>query len=150
MYRPANYRVSCSAEEGGQWKFADLHQNKDYIFGFSISVAFFSYVDCNGANTVPRRKEAPSFRKFALTALYTVLTRYYAPFVYRPPFHFARICCEGIFISNLSPPDHGRTLRLRRTRGRLELTVPPYIECSYLLASDTPTKPLATRRQARS
>ena len=21
-----------------------------------------------------------------------------------PPFHFARICCEGIFISNLSPP----------------------------------------------
>ena len=67
-----------------------------------------------------------------------------------PPFHFARIRCEGIFISNLSPPDHGRTLRLRRTRGRLELTVPPYIECSYLLASDTPTKRLATRRQARS
>ena len=67
-----------------------------------------------------------------------------------PPFHFARIRCEGIFISNLSPPDHGRTLRLRRTRGRLELTVPPYIECSYLLASDKPTKPLATRRQARS
>ena len=28
-----------------------------------------------------------------------------------PPFHFARIRCEGIFISNLSPPDHGRTLR---------------------------------------
>ena len=33
-----------------------------------------------------------------------LLTRYYAPFVYKPPFHFARIRCEGIFISNLSPP----------------------------------------------
>ena len=34
----------------------------------------------------------------------TVLARYYAPFVYKPPFRFARIRCEGIFISNLSPP----------------------------------------------
>ena len=72
-----------------------------------------------------------------------------------PPFRFARIRCEGIFISNLSPPpppppDHGRTLQLRQTRGRLELSVPPYIERSYLLASDTPTKRLATRQQARS
>ena len=69
-----------------------------------------------------------------------------------PPFRFARIRCEGIFISNLliASPDNGRTLRLQRMRGRLELTVPPYIECSYLLTSDTPTKRLATRRQARS
>ena len=34
--------------------------------------------------------------------------------------------------------------------GRLELIVPPYIESSYLLARDTPTKRLATQQQARS
>ena len=64
------------------------------------------------------------------------------------PSHFAQIRCEGIFISNLSPPpNHWRTLLLRQTRGRLELTVPPYIECSYLLASDTPTRRLAMWQQ---
>ena len=36
-----------------------------------------------------------------------------------------------------------RTEELRQMRGRLELTVPPCIESSYLLASDTPTKRLA-------
>ena len=35
---------------------------------------------------------------------------------------------------------NGRTLHLQRTRERLELTIPPYIESSYLLASGTPTK----------
>ena len=62
------------------------------------------------------------------------------PLFISPPFHFARICCGGIFISNLHPPlaihgefsKNGRTLELRQTRGRLELTVPPYIESSYL------------------
>ena len=44
----------------------------------------------------------------------------------------------------------GRTLRLQQTRGRLKLTVPPYIESSYLLASNSPAKWLATRQQARS
>ena len=44
-----------------------LHQNKDCIFGFSIPVASFSYVDWIGANTVPRRKEVPTLRKFYLT-----------------------------------------------------------------------------------
>ena len=38
-----------------------LHQNKVYIFGFSTSVASFPYIDCIGANTVPRCKIAPSF-----------------------------------------------------------------------------------------
>ena len=72
------------------------------------------------------------------------------PLFISPPFRFARICCEGIFISNLiASLDHGRTLRLWRMRGRLQLTIPTYIECSYLLTSDTPTKRLATRRQAR-
>ena len=43
-----------------------------------------------------------------------------------------------------------QSLQLRQTRGRLELTVPPYIhmESSYLLASDTPTERLAMRWQA--
>ena len=67
-----------------------------------------------------------------------------------PPFHFARIRREGIFISNLRPPDRGRTLRLRRATGRLEITVPPYIKCSYLPANDTLTKRLATQQQAHS
>ena len=49
-----------------------LHQTKVYIFGFSISVASFSYIDCIGANTVPRWKVAPSFLKFTLTALYAM------------------------------------------------------------------------------
>ena len=55
----------------------------------------------------------------------TVLARYYAPFVYNPPPSFLHefAAKASIFISNLSPPDHGRTLRLRRTGGRLELTV---------------------------
>ena len=44
----------------------------------------------------------------------------------------------------------GRTLRLQQTRGRLEFTVPHYIKSSYLLASDTLTKQLATRRQVHS
>ena len=34
----------------------------------------------------------------------TVLTRNYAPFNYKPPSLFAKICCGGIIISNLSPP----------------------------------------------
>ena len=44
-------------------------------------------------------------------------------------------------------PNHRRTLQLRRTRGRLEIT---YLEYSYLPASDTPTKRLVTQRQARN
>ena len=72
----------------------------------------------------------------------TVLTRYYAPFVYKPPLPFCTNSLRRYIYLQFKPPppDHGRTLRLRRTRGRSELTVPPYIECSYLLASDTPTK----------
>ena len=45
------------------------------------------------------------------------------PFI-SPPLLFPWICCWGIFISNLCPP---WPLRLQRTRGRLELTVPLYI-----------------------
>ena len=40
------------------------------------------------------------------------------------PLLFAWICCWGIFISSLRLP---QPLRLWRTRGRLELTVPPYV-----------------------
>ena len=57
---------------------------------------------------------------------------------------FAKICCGGIpYMENLIPVIHnknGRTLWLRQTRGRLELTVPLYIESSYLLASYTPAR----------
>ena len=45
---------------------------------------------------------------------------------------------------------NGRTLQLQQMRGRLELTVPPYIESSYLLTSDTPTKQLAMLQHACS
>ena len=43
---------------------------------------------------------------------------------------------------------NGRTLRLRHTRGRLELTIPPCIQSSYLLAGNTPTERLVMRQQA--
>ena len=57
------------------------------------------------------------------------------PSIISPTFQFAKVCCGGIFISSLCPPwpymenltihnKNGRTLWLRRTRGRLELTVP--------------------------
>ena len=88
----------------------------------------------------------------------TVLTRHYAPFNYKPPITiFVNLLWRYIYLQ-FTPPStvhgkfiqDGRTLLLRRTRGRLELTVPPYEESSYLLASDTSTKQLATRRQACS
>ena len=47
-----------------------VHQNKHYVFGFSIPVVSFSYIDCIGANTVPRWQVAPRFHKFTLTTLY--------------------------------------------------------------------------------
>ena len=80
-------------------------------------------------------------------------TRHYAPFDHNPPLLFAKICCGGICISNLCSSwpymenlqEERKTLWLWRTRGRLELTIPPYIESSNLLASDTPTKWLAAR-----
>ena len=34
----------------------------------------------------------------------TVLARYYAPFIYKPPFRFARICCEGNIYLQFKPP----------------------------------------------
>ena len=75
-----------------------------------------------------------------------------------PPYYFQKFAVE-IYLSPIyAPPSaihgkfdkNGRTLQLRQTRGRLELTVPPCIESSYLLGSDTPTKQLTTWRQARS
>ena len=68
---------------------------------------------------------------------------------------FAQICCGSMFISNVHPPQpyinkNRRTLQLSRTRGRLELTIPPYIESRYLLANDALTKRLASKRQVHS
>ena len=80
----------------------------------------------------PLRLKAP------LTICINLLSRYiYLQFM--PP-----LAIHGKFNKN------ERTLWLRWTRGRLELTVPPYIESSYLLASNTPTKRLAMWQQARS
>ena len=53
------------------------------------------------------------------------------------------------YIENLVRTEE-RSLRLSRMRGRLEVTVQPYVESSYLLASDTPTKRLTSKQQARS
>ena len=65
-----------------------------------------------------------------------------------PPLLFSWICCRGIFISNLCPPQR---LQLWWMRERSELIVPPYIRslATCILASDTPTKRFATRRRAR-
>ena len=70
-----------------------LHQNKVYIFGFSIPVGSLSYIDCIDANTVPRWKVAPSFRKFTLTALYGD--------AWKPVF------CRPVLRSGLSAPKQG-------------------------------------------
>ena len=83
----------------------------------------------------------------------TILTRHYALFDYNPPL---TICINRRYIYfQFTPPSaihkkNGRTLWLQQTRGRLVLTIPPYMESSYLLASDTLTKWLATPQQVRS
>ena len=51
----------------GQCKFAEPKQG--LLYGFSIPVASFSYVDWIGANTVPRRRK-PRPPQFALTVPY--------------------------------------------------------------------------------
>ena len=63
---------------------------------------------------------------------------------------YCNLLWRYIYLQFKPPPNHERTPRLRRMRGTLEITIPPYVECSYLLASDTPTKWLATQWQARS
>ena len=74
-----------------------------------------------------------------------------------PPYNLHKLLRWYIYLQFTFPSAiHGkfnknrRTLRLQRTRGRLELTVPPHIDSSYLLASDTPTKRLVMQRQACS
>ena len=62
------------------------------------------------------------------------------PLITHPPYYLHKFAAE---VYQFTPPSvlhgkfnkNGRTLRLRRTRGRLELTVPPYIESSYLRGS---------------
>ena len=80
---------------------------------------------------------APSY-----TLVFTRLTWNYTFFDYKPSL-FSKHFCGGILISNLCPTwpymdnlivcnKSGKTLWLRRKRERLELTVPLYIESSYL------------------
>ena len=90
---------------------------------------------------------------------YTILTWYYAPFDNMPPFTICINLVRRYICPQFMPPSaiHGkftnnrRTLWLRWTIGRLELTVPTCIGSSYLhavLASDTPTKWFAKQWQA--
>ena len=80
---------------------------------------------------------------------YTILTRNYASFDYKPPLLFAKVF-RGSISAIYASLDHTwqiynkneKPLRLGRTRGRLELTRSPYIKLSYLLASDTLIKRL--------
>ena len=68
---------------------------------------------------------------------HTVLIRHYFPFDYKPSL---TICINLLQRYQFMPPSaihgkfnkNGRTLRLQRTRGRLEHIAPPYIESSYL------------------
>ena len=91
---------------------------------------------------------------YTLPLYNTILTRYYAPFA--PYYLYKNLLWRYVYPQFMLPSaihgkfdKNGRTLRLRQTRGRLELAIPPCIESSYLLASDTPTKRLATWQQAR-
>ena len=81
---------------------------------------------------------------------YHIFTRYYTPFDYKHPHTICKkLLWKYIYLQFMPPWPHmeyliihnknGRILRLRWMRGRLGLTVTPYIESSYLLASDTPT-----------
>ena len=62
-----------------------------------------------------------------------------------PPYYLQRFFPEVYLSAIYASLDHiwqiynknEKPLRLGRTRGRLELTRPPYIKLSYLLASDT-------------
>ena len=75
----------------------------------------------------------------------TVLTRHYTPFSYKPP--PLTICINllpSIFIASSASATPTNEKKARTHRTTL------YIESSYLLASDTPTKRLAMQRQARS
>ena len=118
--------------------------------------------------------DIPALKHFALPELFwtihisadssikttqnTVLTRHYSPFYYKPPLTICNDLLQRYIYLQFMPSsaihgkfnERGRTLRLWQTRGRLELTVPPYIQSSYLLASNTPNKRLATWWQARS
>ena len=86
---------------------------------------------------------------------FTILTQHYAPFIYKPPYYLHKFAVE-VYLSPIYAPightwkiyKNNWILWLRRMRVRLELTIQPCIESSYLLASDTPTKWLATQRQA--
>ena len=97
-------------------------------------------------------------KKYLSVNLHTVLTRHYAPFNYKPPLTICINLLWRYIYLQFTPPlaihgksnKNGKTLQLRRMRGRLELTVPTYTESSYLLASDTTTNRLATRWLARS
>ena len=72
------------------------------------------------------------------------------PSIVSPPYYLQRFFTEVYLSAIYASLDHTwqiynkieKPLRLGRTRGRLELTRPPYIKLSHLLASDTLIKRL--------
>ena len=77
---------------------------------------------------------------------HTILTRHYAPFDYKPSLTICiNLLRRYIYLQFTHPSaihgkfnKNGRTLQLWWMRGRLEITIPPWLESSYLLASNTP------------
>ena len=83
------------------------------------------------------------------TTIPTVLTQHCAPFIYKPPL---LTFCMNLLLRyidlQLTPPSDSMTSMNERKVTTHRTT--PYMKSSYLLASNAPTKRLATRRQARS
>ena len=79
---------------------------------------------------------------------HTILPQHYAPFIYKP----LLIICMNLLLRYIylefMPPLASATLTNERKVRTHRTTL--YMKSSYLLASDTPTKQLATRRQALS
>ena len=77
----------------------------------------------------------------------TVLTRHYAPFVYKPPLTICmNLLLRYIYLQFMPPTASATPTNEKKVRTH-HTTL--YMKSSFLLASDTPTKRLATRRQAR-
>ena len=75
----------------------------------------------------------------------TVLTQNYAPFDYKPSLTILQKIVAEVYLSPIYAPLDHACMEIHNKNGRTptnkgKVNIPPYIEFSYLLASDIPTK----------
>ena len=96
--------------EGWTWS-CDIHEQVKFIHCIKIhSSCIFEYlevVDIQKRNTfvISCNSSTPSSLRLK-NCLKPGAGEWHSTFDYKPPLLFAKICCGGIFISNLSPLDH--------------------------------------------